>query len=260
MIDETRIRDWLAAYHHAWTTDDPQEVARLFTDDVLFYNAPFTEPLTGADRVVEYWLEEAESGIPWSFEYQVLAQEGDLFVVRAVTTYPEGTQGAEAPRGLPQPLARDADATTGPASSWSTSCSCPEPPARRPTPGRVDSAAVHSRASARGEHDGGAGDGPRGRGGTRGETAGGARRSRVLRQVRRAVPAAAARGALRRDHQGVPRDRERRRRSSPSCATCASTSRVGRRRCTTRARSRSRTAAPRSTSSARTSTTPARTS
>jgi ketosteroid isomerase-like protein len=97
MIDETRIRDWLAAYHHAWTTDDPQEVARLFTDDVLYYNAPFTEPLAGSDLVVEYWLEEAESGIPWSFEYQVLAQEGDLFVVRAVTTYPEGTQGAETP-------------------------------------------------------------------------------------------------------------------------------------------------------------------
>ena len=97
MIDEIRIRDWLADYHHAWTTDDPAEVARLFTDDVLFYNAPFMEPLTGVDRVTEYWLDEAESGIPWSFEYQVLAQEGDLFVVRAVTTYPEGTQGAEAP-------------------------------------------------------------------------------------------------------------------------------------------------------------------
>jgi ketosteroid isomerase-like protein len=96
MIDETRIRDWLAAYHHAWTTDDPEEVARLFTDDILFYNAPFMEPLTGVDRVTEYWLDEAESGIPWSFEYQVLAQEGDLFVVRAVTTYPEGTLGADA--------------------------------------------------------------------------------------------------------------------------------------------------------------------
>ena len=97
MIDEARIRDWLAAYHHAWTTDDREEVAALFTDDVRLYNAPFLEPLVGVDRVVDYWVGEGEAGIPWSFEYQVLAQEGDLFVVRAITTYPDGTRGADGP-------------------------------------------------------------------------------------------------------------------------------------------------------------------
>ncbi len=97
MIDEPRIRDWLAAYHHAWTTDDPKEIAALFTDDVRYFTAPYHDPLDGIEAVGGYWLGEEESDIPWSFEYQVLAQEGDLFVVRAVTTYPEGTQGAEAP-------------------------------------------------------------------------------------------------------------------------------------------------------------------
>ena len=38
----------------------------------------------------------------------MLAQEGDLFVVRAVTTYPEGTQRRRGPGDLPQPLAGDA--------------------------------------------------------------------------------------------------------------------------------------------------------
>ena len=98
MIDEIRIRDWLAAYHHAWTTDDPQEVARLFTDDVLYFTAPYREPRSGSEAVTGYWLGLRESELPWSFEYQVLAQEGDLYVVRAVTTYPERTgdgEGAE---------------------------------------------------------------------------------------------------------------------------------------------------------------------
>ena len=97
MIDETRIRDWLSAYHHAWTTDDRGEIARLFTGDVRYFTAPYRPPLEGLDAVADYWLGERESEIPWSFEYQVLAQEGDLFVLRAVTTYPGGTREAEAP-------------------------------------------------------------------------------------------------------------------------------------------------------------------
>jgi ketosteroid isomerase-like protein len=97
MIEETRIRDWLAAYHHAWTTDDPGEIARLFTDDVRYFTAPYRPPLEGSDAVAEYWLGERESEVAWSFEYQVLAQEGDLFVLRAVTTYPGGTRSADAP-------------------------------------------------------------------------------------------------------------------------------------------------------------------
>ncbi len=97
MIDEPRIRDWLAAYRQAWTTDDPVEVGRLFAADVRYFTAPYREPLEGVDAVTAYWLGEQEGEIPWSFEYQVLAQEDDLFIVRAVTTYPEGTSAAEGP-------------------------------------------------------------------------------------------------------------------------------------------------------------------
>jgi SnoaL-like domain len=97
MIEETRIRDWLAAYRHAWTTDDPDEVERLFAADVRYFTAPYRAPLEGVEAVTGYWLGEKEGQIPWSFEYQVLAQEDDLFVVRAVTTYPEGTSEAEGP-------------------------------------------------------------------------------------------------------------------------------------------------------------------
>ena len=97
MIDETRIRDWLAAYRQAWTTDDPGEIARLFTDDVQYFTAPYREALAGVGAVTEFWLGEGESRVPWSFEYQVLAQEGDRFVVRAVTTYPEGTSDDDGP-------------------------------------------------------------------------------------------------------------------------------------------------------------------
>jgi ketosteroid isomerase-like protein len=97
MIEETRIRDWLAAYRHAWSSDDPDEVAALFSPDVRYFTAPYRPPLEGVAAISDYWLGEKEGEIPWSFEYQVLAQEGELFVVRAVTTYPEGTSDADGP-------------------------------------------------------------------------------------------------------------------------------------------------------------------
>jgi len=97
MIDENPIREWLAAYRHAWSTDDPSEVAALFNIDVSYFTAPYRMPLEGITAVQDYWIGEREGEIPWSFEYQVLAQEDDLFVVRAVTTYPEGTSDADGP-------------------------------------------------------------------------------------------------------------------------------------------------------------------
>ena len=93
MIQEARINDWLAAYRRAWTTDDPAEVARLFTRDALYFTEPFGEPHAGSDQIVDFWVGEGDSRIPWSFESQVLAQEGDLYVVRALVTYPDGTRG-----------------------------------------------------------------------------------------------------------------------------------------------------------------------
>ena len=58
MFDATRIQDWLAAYRHAWTTDDRQEVARLFSDGARYFTAPYHEPLTGTDQVVDFWAGE----------------------------------------------------------------------------------------------------------------------------------------------------------------------------------------------------------
>ena len=92
MVDTTSIDDWLARYRHAWSTDDPDEIAALFTEDILYYTAPHHEPLRGLQEVAAYWLGEKESDVPWRFDPHVLAREGDLWVVRAVTTYPQGTR------------------------------------------------------------------------------------------------------------------------------------------------------------------------
>jgi ketosteroid isomerase-like protein len=93
-IDTSSIDDWLEAYQQAWASGDRSQIAALFTDDVRYFTAPYGAPLAGIDRVTEYWLAQEESDLPWTFVYEVVAREDDLFVVRAVTSYPQGTLGA----------------------------------------------------------------------------------------------------------------------------------------------------------------------
>jgi hypothetical protein len=97
-MDTARIHEWLARYRVAWESDSRDGIARLFTSDVRYFTAPYAEPLQGVEAATAYWLEQEESGIPWTFEYEVVARrglpDGELYVVRAVTRYPEGTRGA----------------------------------------------------------------------------------------------------------------------------------------------------------------------
>jgi ketosteroid isomerase-like protein len=94
MLDTTEIEDWLARYRDAWGTDEREGIAGLFTDDVRYFTAPYRAPLRGREAVVAFWLGEREWDMPWTFEYEVLARQGGLHVVRAVTTYPDGTRDA----------------------------------------------------------------------------------------------------------------------------------------------------------------------
>ena len=89
MIDTTAIDRWLVGYLTAWNTDAPDDIAALFAADARYYTAPFRVPYTGVDEIVRWWIENGDSSVPWTFEYEVIAREGDLYVIRGVTTYPE---------------------------------------------------------------------------------------------------------------------------------------------------------------------------
>lgn len=91
MDDQDRIEEWLGRYRTAWKTDDPAVIASLFTDDVRYYSTPYRSPRKGREEVVDWWTKHGDSKVSWTFDHEVLAQEGDLFVVRGLTHYPEKT-------------------------------------------------------------------------------------------------------------------------------------------------------------------------
>jgi uncharacterized protein (TIGR02246 family) len=93
--ERASVEAWLAAYRHAWSTDDPEDVAALFTEDATYSPWPFSKPWEGRDAIVARWIERGDSKDPWQFEGDVVAVEGDTGVIRGLTTYPAHDDEAE---------------------------------------------------------------------------------------------------------------------------------------------------------------------
>ena len=96
-MDRSDLSTWLDAYRHAWTTDDPADIGALFTEDATYSPWPFSKPWAGRDRIIEKWIERGDSRRTWEFEHEILAVEGDVGMVKGLTTYP--AQGDE-PEGV----------------------------------------------------------------------------------------------------------------------------------------------------------------
>lgn len=88
-MDTTAIERWLDAYQKAWRSDAREDIVALFEPDARYYTAPFRPPHVGHEGIVSWWTSLGDSKVEWSFDYDIVAQNGDLFVIRGVTTYPE---------------------------------------------------------------------------------------------------------------------------------------------------------------------------
>ena len=89
-MDRAGFEDWLRRYFDAWASNDPQDVADLFTEDAIY--SPFPWPREdrhwrGRDVIVKQWLAHGDSKRPWRFEHQILAVEGDAAVIEGWTDY-----------------------------------------------------------------------------------------------------------------------------------------------------------------------------
>lgn len=87
------VEGWIEAYRRAWSTDDPADVAALFTEDAIY--SPFPWPREdrwwrGRELIVEQWIRRGDSRIEWRFEHQILAVEDDTAVIEGWTFYDRG--------------------------------------------------------------------------------------------------------------------------------------------------------------------------
>jgi ketosteroid isomerase-like protein len=84
---EKDLDKWVGRYRRAWESNDPKDIAALWTEDAAFYRRPDEEPVRGRDEIVRAWLEVADAAGETTFEYEVLGFGDGVGFVRGWTTY-----------------------------------------------------------------------------------------------------------------------------------------------------------------------------
>ncbi len=101
-MDNASAQDWLDRYIAAWLSYDPDQIAALFSDDIVYRYHPHGEPVLGRDAVVASWL--GEPGAPdassrdepgtYQAVYAPVAVDGDVVVATGESTYLASPGGA----------------------------------------------------------------------------------------------------------------------------------------------------------------------
>jgi ketosteroid isomerase-like protein len=89
-MDRAGVERWIEGYQRAWSSDEPAEIAELFTEDATYKPHPWPRDESGwrgRDEIVARWIERGDSENEWQFEHQVIAVDGDTAVIEGWTRY-----------------------------------------------------------------------------------------------------------------------------------------------------------------------------
>ena len=100
-MDRTDAQEWLDRYVAAWLSYDADDIASLFTEDVLYRYHPYDDPIVGREAVVASWLGEANSDgastrdAPGTYaaQYEPVAVDGEVVVATGTSSYRERLDG-----------------------------------------------------------------------------------------------------------------------------------------------------------------------
>jgi hypothetical protein len=81
------VEGWVRGYERAWSSNDPEDIGGLFTEDATYRFHPYDEPLRGRHAIVSQWIENKDEPEDYAFRFEVAGIDGDLAFVRGVTDY-----------------------------------------------------------------------------------------------------------------------------------------------------------------------------
>jgi hypothetical protein len=75
-------------YQAAWTTNRPEDIRALFTEDAVYETRPHDpHAWKGQDGIVDAWLTARDEQGDWTFSWELLGTDADTAFVQGVTTY-----------------------------------------------------------------------------------------------------------------------------------------------------------------------------
>jgi hypothetical protein len=83
------LEEWIDRYVRAWSSNDPEEIGALFTEDALYATAPFDPPWRGRAAIVDGWLGRRDEPGQWTFDWCPLVDTTELAAITGTTTYRE---------------------------------------------------------------------------------------------------------------------------------------------------------------------------
>ena len=96
-MDRQGAEDWLRRYVAAWISYEPDDVAGLFSEDIVYRYHPYDEPIVGRQAVVASWLGDdvstRDAPGTYSAEYFPVAVDGDTVVATGTSKYRERPDG-----------------------------------------------------------------------------------------------------------------------------------------------------------------------
>ena len=91
MTEYPIVQEWLEKYRIAWSSNEPDDIRALFTDDATYAGGPFDpEPWIGIDGIVAGWRQHRDDPGEWTFEGAPLVYADGVGLVQGRTEYADG--------------------------------------------------------------------------------------------------------------------------------------------------------------------------
>jgi ketosteroid isomerase-like protein len=87
-VDRRAVANWIAHYEHAWRSPGTDELAALFTNDAMYSQGPYREPVEGLEAIGRMW--EAERTGPderFTMTSALVALDEEVAVARIEVHY-----------------------------------------------------------------------------------------------------------------------------------------------------------------------------
>jgi ketosteroid isomerase-like protein len=81
-LSERDLVRWLEAYGAAWEDRNAEAAAGLFTDDALYQETPFADPMRGRAAISAYWETVTGDQDDIAFDYELFAVNGTMGIAQ----------------------------------------------------------------------------------------------------------------------------------------------------------------------------------